>query len=99
MQNWAKRGLQTALVTGGLLILGTGIASAEENVNPDKPTSPLDVSLTVPVKVGNNADGTPFGQKNRPQNDKTISTTPTTDKLQGTTAKLNAANLTGAQPH
>ena len=24
MQTWAKRGLQTALVTGGLLMLGTG---------------------------------------------------------------------------
>src|SRR5690606_40934362 len=70
MQNWAKRGLQTALVTGGLLMLGTGIASAEENVNPDKPASPLDVSLTVPVKVGNNAVGTPFGQKHLPEIDK-----------------------------
>jgi hypothetical protein len=28
MQLWAKRGLRTALVTGGLLMLGTGIASA-----------------------------------------------------------------------
>ena len=30
MQTWAKRGMQTALVTGGLLMLGTGIASANE---------------------------------------------------------------------
>lgn len=42
MQTWAQRGLRTALVTGGLLVLGTGIASANENVNPDLPPSPLD---------------------------------------------------------
>src|SRR6266571_3462101 len=39
MHTWAKRGLQTALVTGGLFMLGTGIASAQDNVHPDvKPT-------------------------------------------------------------
>ncbi|MFC4854931.1 hypothetical protein [Actinophytocola glycyrrhizae] len=64
MQTWAKRGLQTALVTGGLLMLGTGIASADEDVNPDKPASPLDGSVTVPVHIDNNVLGTPFGQKN-----------------------------------
>lgn len=37
MQTWAKRGIQTALVTGGLLMLGTGIASADEGGNPDSP--------------------------------------------------------------
>ncbi|MFI7677138.1 beta strand repeat-containing protein [Actinophytocola sp. NPDC049390] len=63
MQTWAKRGLQTALVTGGLLMLGTGIASADEDVNPDKPASPLDGSVTVPVHMDNNVLGTPFGQK------------------------------------
>lgn len=42
MQPWARRGLRTAMVTGGLLMLGTGIASANENVNPDLPPSPLD---------------------------------------------------------
>lgn len=42
MQTWAQRGLRTALVTGGLLMLGTSIASANENVNPDRPASPLD---------------------------------------------------------
>lgn len=42
MQPWARRGLRTAVVTGGLLVLGTGIASANENVNPDLPASPLD---------------------------------------------------------
>lgn len=61
MQTWAKRGLQTALVTGGLLMLGTGIASADENVNPDTPASPLDLNATVPLDAANNAIGTPSG--------------------------------------
>jgi trimeric autotransporter adhesin len=63
MQTWAKRGLQTALVTGGLLMLGTGIASADEDVNPDKPASPLDGSVSVPVHMHNNAVGTPLGSQ------------------------------------
>lgn len=66
MHTWARRGLQTALVTGGLLMLGTGIASADEDVNPDKPASPLDGSVTVPVHIDNNVLGTPFGQKELP---------------------------------
>ncbi|ALG14399.1 beta strand repeat-containing protein [Kibdelosporangium phytohabitans] len=66
MQTWARRGLQTALVTGGLLMLGTGIASANENVNPDRPASPLDPKVAVPVRLHDNALGTPLGQKNLP---------------------------------
>ncbi|MFJ8910695.1 beta strand repeat-containing protein [Amycolatopsis sp. NPDC102389] len=66
MQSWAKRGLQTALVTGGLLMLGTGIASADEQVNPDTPASPLDANVTVPVEIDNNAVGTPLGQADLP---------------------------------
>ncbi|SDC81093.1 beta strand repeat-containing protein [Actinokineospora iranica] len=67
MQTWAKRGLQSALVTGGLLMLGTGIASADEDVNPDRPASALDGSVTVPVKIDNNALGTPAGQRDLPE--------------------------------
>jgi hypothetical protein len=63
MQTWAKRGIQTALVTGGLLMLGTGIASADEDVNPDRPAPPLDGSLVVPLNIDNNALGSPFGQQ------------------------------------
>jgi hypothetical protein len=37
MQTWAQRGLRTALVTGGLLMLGTGIANASQHV-PATPT-------------------------------------------------------------
>jgi len=37
MHTWAKRGLQTAVVTGGLFVIGSGIASASENVTPAAP--------------------------------------------------------------
>ncbi|MFO7192658.1 MULTISPECIES: hypothetical protein [Thermocrispum] len=95
MQNWAKRGLQTALVTGGLLMLGTGIASADEKdaVNPDKPANPLDASLTIPIDIGNNAIGTPLGQVNLPEVKKTISTKPVTDALKGAAAKLSGQRV------
>ncbi|RZS37664.1 small secreted domain DUF320 [Herbihabitans rhizosphaerae] len=84
MQTWAKRGIQTALVTGGLLMLGTGIASADENVDPDRPASPLDLSLKVPVHTANNAIGTPFGQKDLPNIDRDIT--------------ISGEQLTGALP-
>lgn len=67
MQTWAKRGLQTALVTGGLLMLGTSIASADEDVNPDAPASPLDGRLIVPVHLDNNQIGSPFGPIDAPR--------------------------------
>ncbi|WP_410562929.1 beta strand repeat-containing protein [Amycolatopsis sp. cmx-4-61] len=76
MQTWAKRGLQTAFVTGGLLMLGTGIASADENVNPDTPASPLDLNATVPFQQANNAVGTPFGQLDLPAGQTELSTKP-----------------------
>ncbi|MEV7042169.1 PE-PGRS family protein [Amycolatopsis sp. NPDC051061] len=79
MQTWAKRGLQTALVTGGLLMLGTGIASADENVNPDAPASPLDLNVTAPIQEANNAVGTPFGQLDLPAGQTELSTKPATN--------------------
>lgn len=51
MQNWMKYLLQTTAATGGLLMLGTGIASASENVDPDLPASPLD-QFGAPVAGG-----------------------------------------------
>ncbi|WP_306744087.1 beta strand repeat-containing protein [Saccharothrix yanglingensis] len=66
MHTWAKRGLKTALVTGGLLMLGTGIASAQENVNPDAPPNPLDAKVRVPVDVDHNNLGTPVGNRDLP---------------------------------
>ncbi|RZQ65050.1 PE-PGRS family protein [Amycolatopsis suaedae] len=91
MQTWAKRGLQTALVTGGLLMLGTGIASADEKVNPDSPAGPLDVNLTVPLQIDQNALGLPGKQVNLPGVDKELSTKPVTSKLKGLTAPLQKA--------
>jgi hypothetical protein len=44
MNVWMKRGLQTALLTGGLLAVGSGIASADESID-----------VTVPVTVTDNA--------------------------------------------
>jgi hypothetical protein len=96
MQNWAKRGLQTALVTGGLLMLGTGIASADEqDVNPDSsPSSPLDGSLTIPVDIGDNALGTPGGQVDLPEHQGEYSskqvTEPLKDALESAGAKAPA---------
>jgi hypothetical protein len=90
MQSWAKRGFQTALVTGGLLMLGTGIASADENVNPDTPASPVDLSLTIPVDIAENAIGTPIGQFNLPGCHEELSTKPVTDVLRGGAKSLNS---------
>ncbi|RZU32504.1 hypothetical protein [Blastococcus saxobsidens] len=44
MNVWMKRGLQTALFTGGLLAAGTGLASADETA----------VAVTAPVTVTDN---------------------------------------------
>lgn len=75
MHYWARRGLRAALVTGGLLMLGTGIASADERVDPDAPPSPLDGGVSVPVKVGNFSLGTPLGTGQVPVVvDETVST-------------------------
>ncbi len=52
MQNWVKYILQATLAGGGLLMLGTGIASAAENVDPDLPASPLDQHAIAPVTSG-----------------------------------------------
>lgn len=83
MQTLAKRGLQTALVTGGLLMLGTGIAGADEDVNPDAPAGPLDLNVTIPVDVDDNAVATtPGGQVDLPGYHGEISTEPVTEPLQ-----------------
>lgn len=75
MQTWAKRGLNAALLTGGLFMLGTGIASATENVSPDvQPTgidallratprvdTPSDALVSAPVQIENNSVQSPLG--------------------------------------
>ncbi len=52
MQNWMKYVLQATVISGGLLTLGTGIASAAENVNPDLPASVLDQQVLTPAVSG-----------------------------------------------
>lgn len=48
MQTWAKRGVQAALVTGGMLAVGTGVASATGTC-PERPAPPLGESALPPV--------------------------------------------------
>lgn len=99
MQTWAKRGLQTALVTGGLLMLGTGIASADEDVSPDRPASPLDGSLVIPVNIDNNAIGTIGGQRDLPSVTKEIRISPAELTKRLPTGDLPTGNLpTGNLP-
>ncbi|MCP2244877.1 chaplin family protein [Lentzea aerocolonigenes] len=86
MQTWAKRGIQSAFVTGGLLMLGTGIASAQENVNPDAAPSPVDAGVSVPVKVDQNNLGTPVKNLDVPKIDRTISTDRVTSAVPTRTA-------------
>ncbi|HEX7308094.1 beta strand repeat-containing protein [Lentzea sp.] len=86
MQTWAKRGLQTAFVTGGLLMLGTGIASAQENVDPDATPSPVDIAVSVPVKADQNKLATPLREVTVPNVDRTISTDRVTDVVPTRTA-------------
>jgi len=86
MQTWAKRGIQSAFVTGGLLMLGTGIASAQENVNPDAAPSPVDVGVSVPMKVDQNNLGTPVKSLNVPKVERTISTDRVTSAVPTRTA-------------
>ncbi|GLY67495.1 beta strand repeat-containing protein [Amycolatopsis taiwanensis] len=103
MQTWAKRGIQTALVTGGLLMLGTGIASADENVNPDTPAGPLDLNASIPIDISKNAIGTLGKQVDVPEIKKDISTEPVTgllnkalDPVSRTGALRAASPVTGA---
>ena len=73
MNAWAKRGLQAAVFTGGMLALGAGIASANECC-PDRPTPPLAASLSVPVHICDNVVGAPGGPYATPCVDQTLST-------------------------
>lgn len=81
MQSWAKRGLQTALVTGGLLMLVTGIASADETVSPDAAPSPIDLNVNIPLEMKANGVGTPLGQLDLPEFEGTISSAPASEAV------------------
>ncbi|RJQ81768.1 hypothetical protein D5S17_04130 [Pseudonocardiaceae bacterium YIM PH 21723] len=58
--------MQAALVTGGMMVLGAGVASAQDAPDAAPAAQPLDVSLSVPVRLCNNAIGTPIGQLDVP---------------------------------
>ncbi|MGY1661538.1 hypothetical protein ACI78Q_10005 [Geodermatophilus sp. SYSU D00705] len=49
MNRWVQRGLRTALLTGGLLAAGAGVAAADEN---DLTADLLGATVTVPVQDG-----------------------------------------------
>lgn len=80
MHTWAKRGLQTALVTGGLFILGTGIASAQDAVHPDAKPTGIDAManaspqagtapsplVDAPIQAKRNTVNTPLGNEDLP---------------------------------
>lgn len=55
---WAKRGVQAALVTGGMLAAGTGVASASGNC-PDRPAPPLGESALSPANSPSLRHGVP----------------------------------------
>src|SRR3954447_22381217 len=54
MNLWLKRGLQLGLFTGGLWLVGTGIAAADA---PDSTGSapPVRVAIHAPITIGGNA--------------------------------------------
>ncbi|GAB3286946.1 hypothetical protein [Parasphingorhabdus pacifica] len=57
MQTWAKRGVHAALVTGGMLAVGSGVASASGTC-PDDPAPPRGGSV-LPPAFDSASDGTP----------------------------------------
>ncbi|WP_258946623.1 beta strand repeat-containing protein [Lentzea californiensis] len=67
-------------------MLGTGIASAQENVDPDAAPSAVDVAAGVPVKVDQNKLATPVREVTVPKVDRTISTDRVTSAVPTRTA-------------
>ncbi|MFD9702737.1 beta strand repeat-containing protein [Lentzea sp. NPDC059081] len=55
-------------------MLGTGIASAQENVDPDAAPPAVDVAASIPVKADQNKLATPVKEVTLPKVDRTIST-------------------------
>jgi len=85
MQTWAKRGLQAALLTGGMIAVGAGIANASE-AQPAHPlgvpaTDLVDVNVKVPIHEANNQLGTVLGKTDLPAVSHTVSTRELTGKL------------------
>ncbi|HUQ60073.1 hypothetical protein [Lentzea sp.] len=55
-------------------MLGTGIASAQENVDPDAAPSAVDVAASIPIKADQNKLATPAREVTVPKVDRTVST-------------------------
>ncbi|WP_143036222.1 beta strand repeat-containing protein [Lentzea fradiae] len=72
-------------------MLGTGIASAQENVDPDAAPSPIDVGASIPVKADQNSVSVPGREVNVPKVDRTVSTDRVTSAVP-TRAAAPAAN-------
>ncbi|MET9226859.1 chaplin family protein [Lentzea sp. NPDC003310] len=67
-------------------MLGTGIASAQENVDPDAAPPAVDVAASVPVKADQNKLATPVREITLPKVDRTISTDRVTSAVPTRTA-------------
>jgi hypothetical protein len=59
MQTWATRGVQAAFVTGGLLALGTGVASAQEG--PAIPEVPSVTQAVAHTQLGDSGGSGDIG--------------------------------------
>jgi trimeric autotransporter adhesin len=86
MQSWAKRGLQAAFFTGGMLVVGAGIANASEatpSVNPlGVPATDLVAGdVAVPVHIANNQVSTILGNVDIPGVNQTVSSKELTKSL------------------
>jgi hypothetical protein len=102
MQTWAKRGIQAALLTGGMLAVGAGIANASEST-PAHPlgvpaTDLVDVNVKVPINETNNQLGTVLGKTNLPGISQTVSTRQLTGKLAPHPLATQAKNIPVAVP-
>lgn len=83
MSPWAKRGLQAAVFTGGMLALGVGAASAASAAEccPDRPGTPTGGSVDLPIYFGDNALGTPLGEVEPEAVDMPLGTAPVEEAL------------------
>ncbi|MCX2948457.1 chaplin family protein [Lentzea sp. NEAU-D7] len=67
-------------------MLGTGIASAQENVDPDAAPSAVDVAAAIPIKADQNKLATPVKEVTVPKVDRAISTDRVTNAVPTRTA-------------
>ncbi|SDN28628.1 hypothetical protein SAMN04489726_5883 [Allokutzneria albata] len=96
MNTWAKRGIRAAIVTGGMFMLGAGVAQAHEADNPDRPINTVDGTITVKVNIDGNQIGAPLGltKVDLPSIKRDISINPTA-VVEGLVGKEGAKLLRG----